>query len=148
MRLTKRTTISMRVLMYCAVNRDRLVTKAEIAATCKISENHLAQVINKLGQLGFLTTQRGRNGGVTLARPATDIEVGEVFRAVEGSVPVAECFSDEGNTCPLVEACRLRGAIAEAVEAFYRTLDRIRLEDLVCRNGALAEIMSPMTCAA
>ena len=70
MRLTKRTNISMRVLMYCAVNKGRLVTKAEIAEACNISENHLAQVINRLGQLGFLMTQRGRNGGMTLQKNA------------------------------------------------------------------------------
>ena len=148
MRLTKRTTISMRVLMYCAVHMDRLVTKAEIAETCKISENHLAQVINKLGQLGFLQTQRGRNGGVTLSRPATEILVGDVFRAIEAKVPVAECFSDEDNTCPLVEVCYLRLAIQNAVEAFYLTLDKVMLDELVRGNDGLAELMSPATCAA
>lgn len=49
--------------MYCAANSDRLVTKSEIAERCNISENHLAQVINQLAQLGYLRTQRGRNGG-------------------------------------------------------------------------------------
>ena len=46
MRLTKRTNISMRVLMYCAAHEGRLVTKSEIAECCNASENHLAQVIN------------------------------------------------------------------------------------------------------
>ena len=46
MRVTKRTNIAMRVLMFCAANNDRLVTKAEIAWVCNASENHLAQIIN------------------------------------------------------------------------------------------------------
>ncbi|WP_010138916.1 RrF2 family transcriptional regulator [Oceanicola sp. S124] len=148
MRLTKRTTISMRVLMYCAIHKDRLVTKSEIAETCRISENHLAQVINRLGQLGFLTTQRGRNGGVTLGRPAARICVGDVFRAVEGPIPVADCLSEEEGSCHLGEVCRLRGAIDHAVEAFYATLDDLQLEDLVRDNAGLAALMSPRTCAA
>lgn len=143
MRLTKRTNISMRVLMFCAANEGRLVTKSEIAERCNTSENHLAQVINRLAQLGFLHTQRGRKGGLTLGRPLTEISAGEVFRAVEAEVPVIECFSDAENTCPLVGACRLRPAIAEAVEAFYARLDGIMLSDLVCGNERLMQIMAP-----
>ncbi|QPM90970.1 RrF2 family transcriptional regulator [Pseudooceanicola algae] len=147
MRLTKRTNISMRVLMYCAVNKDRLVTKSEIAERCNTSENHLAQVINRLAQLGFLTTHRGRHGGMSLGRPMEEIQVGEVFRAVESPVPIAECFADADNTCPLVKACRLRNAIAVATEAFYASLDKVTLADLVCENAALADLMTPFACA-
>jgi Rrf2 family nitric oxide-sensitive transcriptional repressor len=68
MRITKRTNIAIRLLMFCAFNPDRLVTKTEIAERCNISESHLAQIVNRLGQLGFLHTQRGRTGGVALGR--------------------------------------------------------------------------------
>ena len=148
MRLTKRTNISMRVLMYCAVNKGRLVTKAEIAEACNISENHLAQVINRLGQLGFLMTQRGRNGGMTLGHPADKIRVGDVFRAVESAVPITECFADQANTCPLVDVCRLREAIDQATQAFYTSLDGVTLDELVCDNPGLAELLSPAACPA
>ncbi len=74
MRITKRTNIAVRLLMYCAANAERLVTKAEIAECCNISENHLAQVINQLSQLGYLHTQRGRNGGMTLGRSTSEIQ--------------------------------------------------------------------------
>lgn len=143
MRLTKRTNISMRVLMYCAANNERLVTKSEIAECCNTSENHLAQVINRLGQLGFLYTQRGRNGGLRLARPETEIQVGEVFRAIEAQVPITECFADADNTCPLIDACLLRPAIADATEAFYARMDMLTLDQLVCGNDKLLSIMAP-----
>ena len=84
MRVTKRTDIAMRVLMYCAVHADKLVTKSEIATACNASGNHVAQIINQLAQLGFLNTRRGRHGGLSLAGPASGISVGAVFRAVEG----------------------------------------------------------------
>lgn len=143
MRVTKRTNIAMRVLMYCAGNTGRLVTKHEIAERCNASENHLAQVINQLAQLGFLHTQRGRNGGLELGRPADQIVIGDVFRALEAPVPLAECFADVDNTCPLTEHCRLREALAEAAAAFYATLDPISLDDLVCNNAALLNILTP-----
>ncbi len=148
MRITKRTNLAMWVLMYCAANDGTRVTKSEIARCCNTSENHLAQVINQLGQLGYLRTQRGRNGGLMLGRPMADIRIGDVFRALESQVPIAECFADADNTCPLVSACLLRLAVADAAEAFYAHLDQISLAALVCGNTRLLDIMQPVTCRA
>ncbi len=147
MRVTKRTNIAVRILMFCAVNSGRLVTKSEIAEACNSSENHLAQVINKLGQAGFVYTQRGRNGGIRLARGPEQIVIGDVFRQFESEVPLAECFADTDNTCPLVDACRLRIAIGDAAEAFYAHLDDITLDALVCDNAPLRAIMGGFECA-
>lgn len=146
MRITKRTNIAIRLLMFCAANPDRLVTKTEIAARCNTSESHLAQVVNRLAQMGFLRTQRGRTGGMMLARPVAQISVGEVFRRLEENVPVAECFADVDNTCPLTECCRLRPALGDAMEAFYQRLDAVTLDTLVCGNDALLSMLSPPAC--
>lgn len=146
MRITKRTNLAIRVLMFCGANAGRLVTKGEIAQRCNTSENHLAQVINQLGQMGYLRTQRGRNGGLMLARPMDQIVIGDVFRQLESSVPLAECFADVDNTCPLISACRLRLAIADAAEAFYAHLDSIRLDSLVCGNDLLLRMLQPVRC--
>lgn len=146
MRITKRTNIAVRLLMYCAAHPDRLVTKAEIADVCNISENHLAQVINQLSQLNYLNTQRGRNGGMALARSADQIRIGSVFRHVEGALPIAECFADADNSCPLTKGCRLRLALQDAAEVFYASLDEITLDALVCDNDQLLQILQPVAC--
>lgn len=148
MRITKRTNIAVRLLMYCAVHAGRLVTKAEIAEVCNVSENHLAQVVNQLSQKGILHTQRGRKGGLELARPARDIRIGEVFRHVEGGVPTIECFADADGSCPLKGACRLRLALRDAAQAFYASLDEVTLDALVCDNADLVRILQPVACAA
>lgn len=148
MRITKRTNIAIRLLMYCATNTGRLVTKAEIARCCNVSENHLAQVTNQLSQLGYLRTQRGRNGGMELGMAADQIRIGDVFRQVEGTVDRNECFADRDGSCPLISACRLRVALADAAQAFYAHLDDFTLESLVCENHALQSILTPVECAA
>jgi len=94
LRVTKRTNIAMRVLMYCGLNEGRLVTKAEIAQRCNASENHLAQIINQLAQLGYLHTQRGRKGGLSLALPAAQISVGAIFRAIEKMTGISVVVKD------------------------------------------------------
>lgn len=128
--------------MFCAVNADRIVRKQEAAQTCNASENHLAQVINRLAQTGFITTVRGRHGGFHLAHPPSDISVGAVFRAFEAGVPFIECFAGDSNTCPLAPACRMRDKLWQAVEAFYATLDPLTLADLVECNAGLESILS------
>ena len=146
MRITKRTNIAIRLLMYCAANPGRLVTKSEIAECCNISENHLAQVINQLSQLGYLHTQRGRNGGMSLGREPGDIRMGDIFRHVEGNLPMVECFADTDNSCPLSSACRLKVALSDAAQAFYTSLDDITLDALVCDNHDLMRLLQPVAC--
>lgn len=147
MRITKRTNIAVRLLMYCAAHQGRLVTKSEIAEVCNISENHLAQVINQLSQLGYLNTQRGRNGGMCLGKASDEIRIGAVFRDVEGNLPMVECFADADNSCPLTDACRLKLALRDAAQAFYASLDEITLDALVCDNTDLLKILNPVVCA-
>lgn len=141
MRLTIRSNLAMRTLMFCAVNPGRLVRKHELADICNASENHLAQVINGLAQLGFINTQRGRAGGMELAHMPEAIGVGAVLRAFEGSLPLAECFDPDANTCPLAGACLFRDALSDAIEAFYTSMDRWTLADLVANNAALHHLL-------
>ncbi|MGR6467122.1 RrF2 family transcriptional regulator [Rhizobium sp. PAMB 3182] len=150
MRLTTRTNLAIRTLMYCAVNRETIVRKSDIALACNASENHLGQVVRLLAQHDLLDATRGRNGGMQLARRPEEIGIGAVFRLFEADLPFAECFSPS-NTCPLVEACWLRNAIRDAVSAFYASLDRVTLADLVNGNEALAVLLRlhpPVGCSA
>lgn len=141
MRLTVRTNLAMRALMFCAVNADRTVRKSEIAEACNSSENHLGVVINMLGQTGFIETARGRNGGVRLKVAPEALSVGQVFRVFEANVPFAECFAGSDNHCPLTASCRLRGQLSIALEAFYHALDGVTLADLVDNNSGLRSLL-------
>ncbi|MEM0936508.1 MAG: Rrf2 family transcriptional regulator [Pseudomonadota bacterium] len=142
MRLTLRTNLAMRALMFCAVNQGQIVRKHEIASACNASENHLGVVVNMLAHAGYIETSRGRNGGIRLVRQPSSINVGEVFRLFEANSPFTECFAAADNRCPLVCHCRLRSTLAHAVEAFYAALDGVTLDDLVCDNLGLKALLS------
>ncbi|WBU64531.1 RrF2 family transcriptional regulator [Paracoccus aerodenitrificans] len=148
MRLTVRTDLAMRILMYCAVNGDRLTRSGEVAAVCNASAHHIAQVVNQLASEGYLRTHRGRSGGVELARSPDAITVGEIFAHFEAELPLTECFDSEGNTCPLSDGCRLRGALINAVAAFYGELEEITLAELVAENMDLETAFSAGGCGA
>jgi Rrf2 family nitric oxide-sensitive transcriptional repressor len=142
MRLTTKTNLAARVLMFCAVHKDKTVRSSDIAAACNASGNHLAQVVHQLHLHGYVSTQRGRTGGLKLGRMAKDISIGQLFRVFESNVPFAECFSTETNTCPLTDSCRLRAHIGRALDAFYDALDPVTLADLVQENCGLERILS------
>lgn len=141
MRLTTRTNLAMRTLMFCAANPDRIVRKREVAEVCNASENHLAQVIHLLAQAGFLTTVRGRAGGLMLGKSPDRITVGQVFREFEAGLPFAECFAGADCTCPLVASCRLKSVLSDALSAFYARLDTVSVADLMSGNTELNHLL-------
>lgn len=141
MKLTTFTDYSLRVLIYLAARPERRGTVAEVAAAFDISEHHLTKVVHFLGQCGWLTTVRGKGGGLALAMPADAIVVGEVVRHTEGAAVPAECFGPEGGHCAITPVCRLRPLLGDAVDAFYRVLDQATLADLVGNRPALARLM-------
>lgn len=141
MRVTTRTNLAMRVLMYCAANNSRLVTRDEIAQAVNASTHHTGHVVGQLAQVGAITTVRGRSGGLRLAAPMADINIGQVFRHLESHLPIAECFDMDTNNCPLAGACKLRDALAAAAEAFYASLDQVALSDIMSCNVPLLDML-------
>ncbi|QDC08732.1 Rrf2 family transcriptional regulator [Oceanicola sp. D3] len=142
MRLTTRTNLAMRVLMFCATYPGRQHRSADIARACDVSVNHLMQVVPVLHRHGYVRATRGRSGGVELAALPEKVRVGEVFRHFEAALPFAECFSEDDNTCPLISACRLRPALEQALAAFYEALDDVTLEHLVAGDSGLEVLFS------
>jgi Rrf2 family nitric oxide-sensitive transcriptional repressor len=143
MRLTAFSDYSLRTLLYVAAAPEGRATIGEVAAAFRISRHHLVKVVHFLGKEGFLANSRGRRGGFRLARPASGINLADVMRRSEaGDVP-AECFDPASNACRLAGRCRLQGALAEAVESFYRTLGRYTLDDLRVRPQTLGLPRAP-----
>lgn len=133
MRLTQWTDYSLRVLMYCAVTRERdaLPTVAEIAQAHGISRHHLTKIVMTLSSHGWLETTRGRGGGLRLLVPARQLRVGDVVRQTESDFQLVECFGTEANTCRMGGRCRLQSVLQQAMDAYLAVLDGVTLADLV-----------------
>ena len=134
MRLTTFTDYSLRVLIFLAAAPDGRTTIADVARAFRISENHLVKVVHLLGKEGILLNTRGHGGGLRLARPAHEINIGQVVRLTEGRDMPAECFDKETNTCLLAGGCRLQGVLKQAVEKFYEVLEQYTVADLRARS--------------
>ena len=143
MRLTDYTDYTLRVLMFLALNRERLATIPEIAAAYDISENHLMKVVHQLARSGVVESVRGKGGGIRLAREPEAIRLGQIVRASEGSAPIVECLSDEVSSCRIAPACRLTAVLSRAFDALYATLDEYTLADLVQSPRGLKVLLAP-----
>ncbi len=130
MQLTRFTDLGLRAMMLLAAgeSREQRVTTRAIAASAGASENHIAKAISRLAELGLVHTRRGRVGGLELTDAGRVVSIGRLVRSLEGDREVIDCAGD--SPCPLVPACRLRRALAEAKEAFYAELDRYTITDL------------------
>lgn len=135
MRLAAFTDYGLRVLMRLAGAPHEAVSTGAIAEEFAISQHHLAKVVRDLGRGGFVRSQRGRSGGLTLARPAQAITVGEVVRHLEQRFAMVECFRADGGACVLKPQCHLRPRLAAAQEAFMSELDKTTLADCAWRSS-------------
>lgn len=140
MRLTRFTDNALRALVYLALRPDDTPTVGAVARTMGMSEDHLLKVVQRLSQLGFVRTIRGRNGGMRLARAAETIVVGEVIRRTEDNMALVPCFEPAHDGCPIAPACGLAPALDEALQAFLSTLDRYTVADLIAKRRELIEL--------
>ena len=94
MKLSKKGRYAVRALFDIAFNNEGEPTQVkDIAARQSIPARFLEQIFQDLKRAGIVASKRGPQGGYNLARPAEGISVGDVIRALEGSILLAE----EGN---------------------------------------------------
>lgn len=141
MRLTRYTDNALRALIYIGLNDEAPARITDIARRMGMSEDHTAKVIARLAELDFVVTLRGRSGGVRLARPAAEINIGQVVRATEDNLNLVECFDPTHNQCPIAPACALAPALDEALTAFLTVLDRYTLAMLLEKPRNLQRLL-------
>ncbi|ABK74676.1 RrF2 family transcriptional regulator [Mycolicibacterium smegmatis] len=145
MHLTRFTDLGLRTLMLLSAgeSQDQRVTTRTIAKSANASEHHVAKAVSKLVEMGMVHARRGRVGGLELTEAGRTASIGRLVRELEGDREVIECGG--AAPCPLIAACRLRRALAEAKEAFYRELDRYTVTDLT--GGPSLPIVLQLTAA-
>lgn len=129
MRLNLHTDYALRLLMYLAQHGGQ-ASVDEVAAAFAVSRHHLMKVAQQLIALGYIDARRGRGGGISLARPAAEINVGAVVRALEPTQSFVECFDRQSNSCAIAGVCGLQGALNLALGDFLARLDRYTIAQL------------------
>jgi Rrf2 family transcriptional regulator, nitric oxide-sensitive transcriptional repressor len=141
--LTSFTDYGLRALIYLAtLPEGELTSISKVTEVYGVSRNHMVKIINKLGQLGYVDTVRGKNGGIRLGMPANRIVLGDVVRATE-PLQIVNCSED---FCHITPACQLKGILASARSAFLAELDKHTLLSLIDNNPPLLVLLDrPVT---
>lgn len=140
MRLTRFSDNALRCLIYLGVTREETVTVGDVALRMQMSEDHLLKVVQRLVQLGYVQSIRGRNGGIRLAKDPAAIPVAEVVRATEDNLALVPCFAD-AEACPISPACTLAHCLDDALNAFFGVLEGYTLADLVQPRRRLEQLV-------
>ena len=108
------------------------VSISSIATRQGISERYLEQLMTLLKKAGLIKSIRGAGGGYVLAKDMSEISVGDVLRALEGSLEPVECagFNQE-DSCEAAGGCVTKYVWQRINESINRTVDEISLRQLV-----------------
>ncbi len=132
MKLSTKGRYGLRALIDLALySEEEAVSLQSIAGRQNISVSYLEQLVRKLKKEGLVTSVRGAQGGYKLAKPAQEISVGEVLRALEGSINAVSCGEGENVHCQGEDLCVTRYVWQRINASIQETVDSIMLEQLV-----------------
>jgi len=147
--LTKKAKYGLKALVFLAGSAPgRTALVADIAEANQIPKKFLDAILGDLRNAGFVHSKKGKGGGYTLARPATEIMVGAVVRALDGPLAPIQCASKtvyrRCDDCTDEVHCAVRMVMLQAREAIAAVLDgttlaRMRELGQVGANGAEAD---------
>ena len=144
MRLSKRGEYGLRAMIVLAEpvekNAIPVVQIKEIAQREQISAKFLEQILLALKNAGLLHSKMGVGGGYYLARPPSEITLGQIFRVLDGPVAPIKCVSQmayELCGCPNEETCGLRLVMGDVRNAIANILDNTSLADVTKRQNAV-----------
>lgn len=143
MEISRRTDYGVRVILDLAslADSERASTQ-QIAGRQNIPGPFLAKIISQLSVSGLVTTHRGAGGGVTLARPASEITLLQVIEALEGPLRLNRCVADP-EMCPREGKCPVHDLWARAQSDLANTLSQATFDRLTA-EAANAELAASM----
>ena len=139
MKLSTKGRYGLRALIDLALySENETVSIQSIARRQNISDSYLEQLMRKLRSAGLIVSVRGAQGGYKLARPANEISVGDVLRALEGSLEAVTC-GGEDNSCQGADLCVTKFVWERINSSIRDTVDSIKLSQLVEESRLMRE---------
>ncbi|MGE0768613.1 MAG: Rrf2 family transcriptional regulator [Hyphomicrobiaceae bacterium] len=136
MRLNKSTSHAIRILIECARAQGDLVKVADLSTTLDLTMQNVFKIVHILSKNQLVAPARGRHGGVRLGRPADQIRMGDIVRAMEATDIEIDI---EGSPKPSgrADVSGVNRVLDDALEAFVAVLNQHTLADMAGQpNGA------------
>jgi Rrf2 family protein len=130
-RVSAKTDYALRAALELAAAADEKPVKGERIATAQaIPLRFLENILMQLRHAGLVESRRGADGGYRLARPASEVTLADVIRAIDG--PLAGVSGARPETLDFVGVAEPMRDVWIAVRASLRgVLERVTLADVV-----------------
>ncbi len=136
--LTNKAKYGLRVMCALQGGEGRWMQARAIAARANVPEKFLEAILVELRKAGFVESRRGHLGGHALAKPAGEIMVGDLIRAIDGPLAPVRCASmtayEPCSDCRDPEHCAVRELMRETRAALSGVLDHYSLAALTERT--------------
>lgn len=132
MKISTKGRYALRMMLDLASHEpDEYISLKDIAQRQNISKKYLEQIVPLLNQAGFLRTNRGFQGGYTLAKSAEQYTVGDILRVTEGSLAPVACLDFEPNGCERAADCMTLDVWKGLYKAITDYLDNVTLASIL-----------------
>jgi Rrf2 family protein len=133
--LTNKGKYGLKAMVHLAgAQPNALAQAADIAEANSISKKFLDHILTELRRAGLVYSKKGKGGGYALARPAHEIRVGAIVRALDGPLAPIPCASVTAfrpcDDCVDLEICAVRLIMIESRNAIANVLDKRTLAEL------------------
>lgn len=131
MQITRQTEYAIHTLLELArMPFGEVLPTRAISERQGIPEDFLKKTVQLLARAGLVQTQRGIQGGVRLARPSSEIRLGDVITAIEGPLAINVCLA-YGNDCPNKGTCHVHRILTRAQQALVAELNSKTFAEIV-----------------
>ena len=141
MKLSTKGRYGLRALIDLALySETEPVSINTIAERQGLSERYLEQLMALLKKNGIVKSIRGASGGYSLAKPASEISVGDILRALEGNLEPVDCGGlnpEEG--CSASGTCVTKYVWQRINESITNTVDEIMLDQSLAESRKMPE---------
>ncbi len=121
---------ALHILTLLEIKKDELLSSEFIAGSINVNPAVVRKEIGNLRSHGFIESKEGKGGGYALGKPATQIQLSEVYKSVNDS-PLLGRSNDPNPDCPIGKQINghLNDLFSSADEAFLKQLGKITVKD-------------------
>ncbi|MGV1918001.1 Rrf2 family transcriptional regulator [uncultured Agrobacterium sp.] len=138
--LTKKGKYGLKAMIDLAgLDKGQTAFVSDIASRNNIPKKFLDAILLELRNEGMLRSKKGPGGGYALSKPASEIYIGQVIRALDGPLAPIRCASrtafEACEDCSDPESCQVRRSMTDVRDAMASVLDTMTLEQFVLNTG-------------
>lgn len=143
LKINRQTDYAVRVLLALAKRGEGArLSSSDIQREMLIPKAFMSRIVAQLSRDGLVDTYPGREGGLMLPRPASQITLKDVVEAFEGPILLSACLQVKGeDDCPFQSNCPVRPKWGRVQIAMMREMASISFEDLAQESLAIPMIM-------